>query len=477
MADTRIAQIPVSGGENIASDAATAATTLAANLSIGPFGENVQRPGLVDTGVSGLGTSPVIGAYQWLGFMILVTADRKVWALAEGAPTTPIALSDGTAPTLLAGTQRPVFSEDGLPRVIIAGGGAPLQWQGSGLCSPLVQFGYTPAATHVAFLGDRLLFNDLSNPTQWYWSDLGDGLHNTIDPANFDTADANPDDIVGVYSTIREAYIFGERSIQVYTTGSDPLNPFDNAAVTQIGCAAPYSPVNADGSWMLLDNNRRIVVSDGRNFQDVSSDLSATLRGFSTVSDCWSFREDIGNQTFYVFRFPTEGREFAFDTNKKAWLERTFYSPTGQIALPYGCHSYWPTFNGHFFGSTTTGAVYKWDPNTRTDLGLPLVMERQTGWLDHGGQARKRSVRVRIVLRRGTGTPTSEELFEVRVADDGGPWGDWEQIPLGLAGDNEQVADAYLGGVFRRRRYHFRYSGTDGTAFLSAEDHVQDLAS
>lgn len=477
-ADTQIAQIPTSGGENLASDPVSPATTLAANMSIGPSGENVQRPGLVDTGVTGLGTSPVVGIYQWRDWMILVTQDRKVWALAQGAPGTAVPLSDATVATQLAGADRPVFSEDGLPQVIIAGGGILLAWTGAGLCGPLVTAGTAdPAPTHVAYLGERMLANDLTNPTQWNWSNLGDGAHNTWNVEDFEVADASPDNIVGVYSTIREAYIFGQKSIQVYTTGSDPLSPFDNAVALDLGCEAPYSPVNADGAWMFLDNRRRIVVSDGRDFQDVSADLSTVLRGMTVVNDCWSFREDIGNQTFYVFRFPTEAREFAYDTSKKAWLERTYYSTAGQVSLPYQCHAYWPAFSQHFFGSSTTGAVYKWDTATRTDLGLPLVMERQTGNLDHGTRSRKRSVRIRSILRRGTGTPTAQEYFEVRVSDDGQPWGAWEQMPLGLSGDNEMTADAYLGGIFRRRRYHFRYSGTAGTAWLSSEEQFQELES
>jgi hypothetical protein len=474
---TRISPVPISGGENLSADPATQATTLVANTSIGPAGENSQRAGLVDTVVTGLGTSPVIGSWPWLGYLVLVTADRKVWALSEGAPTTAVALSDATAATQLPGTARPVFSEDGLPRLVIAGGGAPLQWTGAGLCSPLVTSGHTPAATHIAYLGDRLLANDLSNPTQWYWSDPFDAAHGSWPDLNFDTADASPDPIVGVYSTIREAYVFGEKSLQVYSVGSDPLNPFDFAVAQAIGCAAPYSPVNADGAWLWLDDRRRIVLSDGRQLEDISADLAKVLRGFSTVSDCWSFREDIEQQTYYVFRFPTAGREFVYDTPEKMWMERDYYADTGRVPLPYQSHAYWPAFGSHYFGSTTTGAVYKWDTDTRTDLGQPLVMERVTGWLDHGSNARKRSVRVRARLRRGTGTPTTEELFEVRVADDGGPWGEWEQVPLGVSGENEQIADAYIGGVFRQRRYNFRYSGTAGTALLAVEDHLQDLDS
>jgi hypothetical protein len=475
---TRVSPIPINGGENLSADAATAATTLVANTSIGPAGENDQRAGLVDTHVTGMGTSPPIAAYQWRGWMVFVTADRKVWALAEGAPTTAIALSDATAATQLAGTQRPVFSEDGLPQLVIAGGGAPLRWTGAGLCSALVTSGLTTIApTHIAYLGERFIANDLANPTNWYWSDPFDGQHQSWPALNFDTADASPDNIVGVYSTIREAYIFGEKSLQVYTVGSDPLNPFDNAITQAVGCSAPYSPVNADGSWMFLDDRRRIVVSDGRQFEDVATDLSKSLRNFSTVSDCWSFREDIDHDTFYVFQFPTEGREFYLDTDKKAWMERDYYAPTGRTLLPYRSHAFWPAFNAHYFGSSTTGAAYKWDIDTRTDLGQPLVMERITGWLDHGSNNRKRSIRVRARLRRGTGTATTEELFEVRVADDGGPWGEWEQVPLGISGENEQVYDAYVGGIFRQRRYQFRYSGTSGTALLGVSDEIEDLES
>lgn len=469
--------IPTTGGINLSADPATQATTRVANTSIGPAGENTQRAGLLDTVVTGLGASPVIGMWQWRSWMVLVTADRKVWALSEGAPTVAVALSDATAATQLAGALPPVFAEDGLPRLVIAGGGAPLQWTGAGLCSVLVTAGNVPAATHIAYLGERLIANDLSNPTQWFWSNLGDGAHNTWNADAFDTADASPDNVVGIYSTVREAYVFGAKSLQVYTTGSDPLNPYDNACVLDLGCEAPRSPVNADGSWIFVDNRRRIVVSDGRQFSDMSADLSSALRSMSTVADCWSYREDIGNQTYYVFRFPTAKREFVYDSSDKAWSERDYYDPGGPVPLPYQCHAYWPAFAAHYFGSSATGAVYRWDINTRTDLGKPIVMERVTGNLDLGTKGRKRSVRVRCALRRGTGTPTTQEVFEVRVADDGQPWGAWEQIPLGLSGDNEFNADAYLGGVFRKRRYHFRYTGTAGTAFLGAEEHFIEGAS
>lgn len=469
------APIGIGGGENTSADPATQATTLASNLWIGPAGENTHRPGLVDTDTTGMGAFPITGCYQWRTWVILVDSGRRLWAMPEGAPYTVVAISDATAATQLTGTGRPVFAEDGLPRLVVAGGNSPLQWTGAGLCSTLVASGHTPAATHIAYLGLRLIANDVSNPTQWYWSDLGDGLHTSWNAASFTTADASPDNIVGVYANLREAYVFGERSMQVYAVGTDPLNPFDNVVTLPIGCAAPYSPVEADGRWLWVDNKRRIIASDGRAFEDLSADISITLRDMTTVSDCWSYREDLKMGTSYIFVFPTEGKTFAFDFDGRTWIERSHYTAQGSDGMPIASAAFWPAQNVQLFGALHDSTVYRFDPDVRTDIGDPLVMDRVTGWLDHGTNSRKRSLRVRLTVRRGTGDASTAGTLEVRKADDGGAWDDWEFVDVGIAGDNVQVVDAFLGGVFRRRRYQFRYSGTQEFALLAAEEHFAEV--
>lgn len=468
-----VAQVPTGGGMNTTADPATVATSLLKNVSLGPAGENTQRAGLVDYGVTGLGTSPVIGEYPWRDWLVLVTQDRKIWATSRGAPTVAVPLSDATAATQLAGSSRPVFAEDGLPRLVIAGGNAPQQWTGAGLTSTLVASGRTPAATHIAYLGQRLIANDVSTPTQWYWSDLGDGSHTAWQASSFTTADAAPDGIVAIYANLRQLYVFGEKTLQVYAVGTDPLNPFDNVMTSSIGCAAAYSPVEADGNWVWLDNRRRIGIGNELQFQDLSSDITKTLRALTTVDDCWGHREDVKQGTLYVFTFPTEGREFVLDFDKKAWSEREYQGGP----MPVLSHAYWPLYNIRLFGSSTTGALYKLDEDTRTDLGNPLTFERTTGWVG-AGNSRKRSVRVRLRLRRGTGGASgTPDSLEIRKADDGGPWEDWEQVSIGLGGENDQTQDAFLSGIFRQRRYHVRYSGTQDTALLGIEEHYQELDS
>ena len=210
-----VAPIGISGGVNVSADAASRATSTATNVTLGPAGENTQRPAFTDTETTGMGAFPINGAYRWRTWVIFVDADRKLWAMSEGAPYTVVGISDSTAATQLAGVRRPVFAEDGLPRLVIAGGNTILQWTGTGLCSALITSGITPNATHVAYLGQRLIANDVSRPREWFWSDIGDGSHQSWNAANFTTPDASPDDVVAVYASLREAYVFGERSLQV----------------------------------------------------------------------------------------------------------------------------------------------------------------------------------------------------------------------------------------------------------------------
>jgi len=124
----------------------------------------------------------------------------------------------------------------------------------------------------------------------------------------------------------------------------------------------------------------------------------------------------------------------------------------------------------------TTGGLYKLSLTTRQDIGNPLVCERVTGWHDHGTISRKRCVRLRAVMRRGTAaqgaTPGS---LEVRVQDDDKPWSAWRQISVGTPSQHEQVKALYPGGVYRRRRYHTRFSNTEDISLVELHEEHEVL--
>lgn len=465
-------QLTLAAGQVSAVDDLSPAPSSVVNWQADQAEINRPRPGLANYATTGLGSSPLIGLYVWKTWLIGVTEDRKLWAMPEVLPTTWQALSDTTAATQLDGAERPTFAEDGL-RVVIAGGGSLQQWQGAGLSSRL---GGGPTATHVASIGQRLVANNTAAPQEFDWSDIGDGSHATWNALSFTEADARPDPVVAIYENLRELYIFGSTTTQIYGVGTDPFNPFDNTVSSNIGLSAAYSVVRLDDTFAMLDDRRRFVITDGRQTQPISDAISKDLRNFTTVDDCWGYREELENFSNVVWHFPTEGRTFVYDVNRKSWRERKYYTAPFQVAMPQNAYAYWPALNLHLIASDSSAVLYKLDPDTHQDIGSTLLCELVTGWSDFGSRLRKRDQELIITLRRGTvATGHTQGQLEVRCRDDGGAWSDWETIQLGEAEDPEQTIKVFLGGVFRRRLYHFRYSGSDDTSLVSAEQYFEQL--
>src|SRR5882757_6315335 len=102
--------IDISGGQVSGVDDLSSASPSVINWEIDDAGVNRPRPGLATYTTTGLGTSLIIGMERWKSYVILVTADRKLWAIGDANPTLVQALSDSTSATQLEGIARPVFA-------------------------------------------------------------------------------------------------------------------------------------------------------------------------------------------------------------------------------------------------------------------------------------------------------------------------------------------------------------------------------
>lgn len=464
------ASIPIAGGQVSTVDNLSPAPISVVNWQVDAADVLRPRPSLVEYATTGLPATPIVGLYVWRDALIGVSAAHLIYVLYESSPTTWVAIS-GSA---LDGSLRPTFAEDGLS-VVIAGGGEIERWDGGATTARL---GGGPNASHIASLGQRFVANDINAPQEFDYSNPGDGAHSTWGALSFTTADARPDPVVAIWENLRELFVFGETTTQVYSVGIDAFNPFDFVSASNIGCLAPYSIVRMDTAFAFLDQRRRLILSDGRSDQELSEAIAKDLRELSVVEDCWGYREDLGTYSLIVWVFPTAGRTFVYDVAKKSWRERAYYSGGFQVGMPIGAYVYWPALNKHLVASTTTGALYELDPDTRTDLGGTLLSDLTTGEMDFGIRNRKRSEKIVLVCRRGT-VPINEvdSQLEVRVRDDRGAWSDWEFTDLGEPSDADPTIVIRKAGVFRRRQYQFRYSGTHEISLVSAEQHFQELAS
>ncbi len=406
--------------------------------------------------------------------MVGVDGDRKIWALPDSSPAVWTALSDATAATQLDGDARPVFAEDASD-LFIAGGGAIQKWTGAGLTARLG--GTSPTdVTHLVNLSQRLIANTAANPSRILYSDLGDGNDSTWGALSFATAESRPDAIVAIGENTAELAVWGKTTTEAWGTTADALAPYQRINTLNIGMSAPYSAVRFDNYYFWLDDRRRFVSSDVRGYEVVSKAIEKDLRGLSTISDCWGYREDTDLGGVLVWVFPTAGRTFAYEYDTKKWQERNYYTAPTNGTWPVNCHAYWDAYNLNLVGASTGAAVYSLDTTQRQDIGGTMVAERITGWMDFGTANMKRSLRVQVRMRRGT-TPLAavDGQLEVAVAQDGGGWGSFKTITMGQPGDQEMVRDLYFGGIFTTRRYWIRYSGTDDFSLVSLHDDIIDL--
>lgn len=470
--------VDIGGGQVSGVDSLSPAASSVVNWEVDEASINRPRPGLATYSTTGLGTSPVIGLARWSTYTILVTEDRKLWAINDTFPSLAAALSDATSATQLEGTARPVFAV-GEQSVFVTGGGRIQYWNPSlGMSAALSS---SPKCTHVCAIGQRLVTNVTTDATTigtYQWSDIGEGAWGTWPGANTANAEARPDAIRAVSENTSELYLFGTETLQVHGIGADPTFPFEQISAINVGLAAPYAFTRLDSEFALLDNRLRLVVSDGRTAEPVSDAIQKDLRGLSTISDCWMYREDRGQYSLLVVRFPSERRSFVYDLKAKRWTERDYYATPFHADWPVSAHVYWPTRNYHLFGSSLTAAgLLRLDESSRADIDGPLICERTTGWQDFGSGNRKRSARVKVIMRRGTATQgATPGALELRVQNDEGPWSTWKQVSVGVPDDYAQARDLFgLNGVFRRRRYGIRYSSTEDMSLVSVQDDVTDL--
>lgn len=470
--------VDISAGQVSGVDSLAAAPSQVINWEIDEAGINRPRPGLATYTTTGLGTSPVIGLERWKNYVILVTQDRNIWVISDANPTVASPASTSSTATQLEGTTRPVFVLGEL-YVYVTGGGRIQRWKPSIIFSEVISA--SPNCTHICTLGQRLVANiddDVTETGTFVWSDIGEGAWGTWPAANTSTADARPDPIAGLAENSSEMVIFGSETTQTYGIGSDPTFPFEQVSTVNVGLAAPYAFVRTDDTYAFLDNRRRFVIGDGRSAEPISDAIQRDLRGLTTISDAWMFREERGQQSLLVSRFPTERRTFVYDLKAKKWIERDYYATPFHVDYPVGAHVYWPAQNYHIFGSSlTTAGLLRLDETSRQDIGGPLVCERTTGWQDFGTGNRKRSSRVRLVMRRGTAAQgATPGALELRVQNDDGPWSTWKPISVGAPDQYQQVQDVFaLNGIFRRRRYGIRFSSSDETSLVSVQDDVTDL--
>lgn len=329
-----------------------------------------------------------------------------------------------------------------------------------------------PGAVTVAYLDGYFVFNQPDSQLFWVTS-LLDGT--SVDPLEFASAEGNPDLLVAIKVSHREAWLFGTDSVEVfYNSGAldFPLTRIQGAFI-ETGCAAAFSIALLDNSLFWLGSDARgsgiIYRANGYAGQRISDhSIETIIQGFSVISDAVAYTYQQAGHSFYVLTFPTEDRTFVFDVSTNLWHERAGYLQDGIAENKFSRHrsnSQMVFNNKVHVGDYENNSLYVFDLDTYTDNGETQKWLRSWRAIPTGQNYLTYLIHHILQLDCETGVGIGEgqgedALVILRWSDDGGhKWSGNHIRSLGRLGDTfKRVIWRRLG---RSRDRVYELSGTD----------------
>lgn len=269
----------------------------------------------------------------------------------------------------IAGSSRCIFDNDGT-NLLIATGGNGYQLTGSTLTQitdPDFQNGNSVAyfKTHAVFDGNggRFQMSSIGDPDSFSSSDIA-------------TAESRPDDSkrVGVF---RETlYVYGDKTIEpfYYTGNGNPPIARINNAVMNVGLGAIHSVQASNDYSYFLGNDRRVYRFSSTQPENITSKgVSYQIDLMATTSDAIGDILRIEGHTFYILKFPSTNKTFAFNEEDLSWFE---LSSTASETL-YPAQSFVECYGKRLCANN--GNVLEVDLDTYTNNGEVIINERIFG--------------------------------------------------------------------------------------------------
>lgn len=238
---------------------------------------------------------------------------------------------------------------------------------------------FPQAVGTVCFADGYFIVNEV-NTGKFYISGLYDGL--SWDALDYATAEADPDNLVRIYSAIGQIWLLGKESTEPWQNTGDAEFPYQRIPGINIpvGCASPYSLAKAANTlfWVGRDKLGLGCVYMARGFapQRISNDpIDRILQDINNIEGIngWIYQEQ--GHIFYVLTGGGLSTTLVYDINTQIWHERAYLNEYGQYEqhLAY-CHCL--GFNKHLVGDRTTGKIYEMSMSFYDDDGRPIKRER-----------------------------------------------------------------------------------------------------
>jgi hypothetical protein len=381
-----------------------------------------------------VGTGPIYAMVDALGFLFVVSG-TKLYQVDEFSAATEL------------GDIGPVSSIDidaNTDSVVVVNTPNAFYWDGTTF-GQITDADFTSrGAGDVEFINNYLLFRE-PNSGRFFGADLGSAT--SFDSLQFSTAEANPDELVGMKVDHVQVVNFGKKSVEVWDNTGIAGFPFERAinGYVEIGCFNGRSVAKLDNSVVWLANDYTVRRLDGVTPVRISNHgVEEKIRN-ATISTANAFSYSQGGHLFYVLSFNEV--TVVYDATTQKWHERQTYAST-----KWNIASHATAFGLELVGSSENGSIGSLDKSVYTEFGETQLMSWAYQPIYADG-ARSVHDSIEVVLKTGVGLTTgqgSDPEMMLDYSDDSGIT--WTSLP------NKKIGQI---GKYRTRVRWKRCGSTD----------------
>lgn len=317
--------------------------------------------------------APVRGAFEAAGLLYVVCGAACYRFNNKGVKTTLGTLLTSSGPVTFAQNPTQILIADGAAAYIVT--------IATGVFAQVTDPD-CPVPTHCAILGGFFIANQ-KGTGQFFISSQYDGT--AWDALDYATAEAAPDNIVGLTVSNEQLWLLGEKTAEVWTLTGDGDFPLRRlgSAVLEYGCAAKYSITKGGNTLFWLSANEAgqgmVMSAAGYQPQRISTyAIEYAISTYERIDDALGFSYQQEGHTFYVLTFPTAGVTWVYDLSTQQWHERAFWELEQARYSRHraNCHAF--AFGLHIVGDYSNGKLYVLDMDTYTDDGELIRRLRST---------------------------------------------------------------------------------------------------
>lgn len=316
--------------------------------------------------------------------------------------------------------------------------------------------GFPTAPSRLMFIEGWLLVNQQGTRT---FQTNGPVAYTMMFPASFNALkDSSTDNLVTMQENVREAWMIGERTSEVWYNSGGTNFAFSRipGIGPQIGCSAQHSITRMGTSLVWLAKNEQgeniVVQTVQYTVAPITSHgVSHAIGTYPYIADAQGYCYEEDGHVFYVLTFPTADVTWVYDATASAkygepcWHKRLSWNQTTGTYHRHRSNCYADFQNLRLVGDYQTGQIHQMSRQYYTDAGNPLRCLRRTPhvWARESREYVTQS-RIQIEFTPGVGLQTgqgSNPQMMLRWSNDGGfSWSNEHWSSIGLAGQTKYRA-------------------------------------